>query len=642
MLATLRSKTGGIIAKAFIGLLALSFAVWGINDIFTGYRSEALVTVGDIEISRQDYQNALQQRTRTLSVQLKRSIQSDEIKALGIDRQVLGDLIRQASLDSQAQNLRLSVSDKEIARQIATNPNFQSAGGTFDPRSFRQVLAQAGYSEADFVIQERQRILRSELASAVDQELSVPSALTKAAWIYNNEKRKARYFVLPESAAEKPADPSDSELKTYYENNKRIFTAPEFRTLSLLRLQPEDVAETVSVSEDDLKAAYEKRIGNYSIPEKRTIQQIAFLNKQEADAAYKRISEGTDFLEIAKEKGLTERDYSLGSLTQAAVPDAVIGVAAFALDQGKVSEPINGSLATVIVRVTDIVFGSTQPFEEVRASLEKDLKLERGKEEILNLHDRIEDDRAGGSSLTEIGKALSLPVMMVDGVDRSGKDLAGKSIDTLPAPAAVLKLAFESDVGVENDPVETPEEGFVWVDVVAVTPEALKPFADVKEEATKLWLQSKKNDALRATARKLMDQANQGGSFEAIAKEAGQEIKTTEELTRQSNSTDLGRFGLQALFATPKGKVGMSQPVNSTGMLLFETIDIITPTYTADNEQVKQVATALRGGMSQDLLQQYLVDLQAKLGVNINDRLWSEMQDPNSYSGSQQRGSGIF
>ncbi len=641
MLATLRSKTGGIIAKAFIGLLALSFAVWGINDIFTGYRTEALVTVGETEISREAYQSALQQRTRTLSVQLKRSIQADEIKSLGIDRQVLGDLIRQASLDGQAHNLRLSVSDKEIARQIASNPNFQNAGGQFDPRSFRQVLAQAGYSEADFVAQERQRILRTELASAVDQELSVPDALTKAAWVYNNEKRKARYFVLPRSAAEDPGKPSESELKEYYDSNKRTFTAPEFRTLSMLRLQPSDVAESVSVSEEDLQAAYKKRIQNYSIAEKRNIQQIAFLNQQEADAAYKRISEGADFLEIAKEKGLTERDYSLGSLTQGEVPDAVIGVAAFELSKDEVSKPINGSLATVIVRVTDIVFGSTQPFEEVRASLERDLKLERGKEEILNLHDRIEDDRAGGSSLAEIGKSLSLPIISVDGVDRSGKDLAGKSVDTIPAPAAILKLAFESDVGVENDPVETPEEGFVWLDVIAVTPEALKPMADVKDEVTKLWTNAKKGDALRATARKLMDQANQGGSFEAIAKEVGQEIKTTEELTRQTPSPDLGRFGSQALFATPKGKVGMAQPVTSDGMLLFETVDVIAPNYSRNSAEAKQVATALRGGMSQDLLQQYLVDLQAKLGVNINDRLWSEMQDPN-YTGPQRRGSGAY
>ncbi len=641
MLATLRSKTGGIIAKAFIGLLALSFAVWGINDIFTGYRTEALVTVGETEISREAYQSALQQRTRTLSVQLKRSIQADEIKALGIDRQVLGDLIRQASLDGQAHNLRLSVSDKEIARQIASNPNFQNAGGQFDPRSFRQVLAQAGYSEADFVAQERQRILRTELASAVDQELSVPDALTKAAWVYNNEKRKARYFVLPRSAAEDPGKPSESELKEYYDSNKRTFTAPEFRTLSMLRLQPSDVAESVSVSEEDLQAAYKKRIQNYSIAEKRNIQQIAFLNQQEADAAYKRISEGADFLEIAKEKGLTERDYSLGSLTQGEVPDAVIGVAAFELSKDEVSKPINGSLATVIVRVTDIVFGSTQPFEEVRASLEKDLKLERGKEEILNLHDRIEDDRAGGSSLAEIGKSLSLPIISVDGVDRSGKDLAGKSVDSIPAPAAILKLAFESDVGVENDPVETPEEGFVWLDVIAVTPEALKPIADVKDEVTKLWTDSKKGDALRATARKLMDRANQGGSFDAIAKEVGQEIKTTEELTRQSPSPALGRFGTQAMFATPKGKVGMAQPVTSNGMLLFETVDVIAPNYSRNSAEAKQVATALRGGMSQDLLQQYLVDLQAKLGVNINDRLWSEMQDPN-YTGPQRRGSGAY
>lgn len=635
MLATLRSKTGGIIAKAFIGLLALSFAVWGINDIFTGYRGDALVTVGETEISRQAYELALQNRTRQIAVQLQRSVQLDEIKSLGIDRQVLNGLIREAALDGQAIQLKLAVSEKEIARQIATNPNFQNGTGGFDPVSFRQLLASNGISEGQFVAQERQRILRSELAGAVDQELIVPDTLTKAAWDYSNETRTARYFTLPASAAKAPANPSESNLKTYYDTHKRTFTAPEFRTLSMLRLQPSDVAETIAVNEEDVKTAYEKRIDSFSVPEKRTLQQIAFLNKEEAAAAHKRIKEGASFLDIAKEKGLTERDYNLGSLTQKEVPDAAIGLAAFALDKDKVTEPVDGALATVLVRVTDIVFGSTQPYADVKAKLESDLKLERAKEEILNLHDRIEDDRAAGSSLPEIGKSLNLPVITVDAIDQSGKDVAGKTVEDLPASAAILKLAFESDIGVENDPVETPEEGFVWMDVLAVTPEALKPFDEVKEKTKELWIASKKDDSLRETARKLVDEANKGGSFDDIAKENALKIETTTPLTRQSNSGALGRIALQALFATAKGRTAMTSTSTNQGLIIFETSEITVPNYTKASAQAKQVETALRGGISQDLRQQYLVDLQAKLGVKINDRLWSEIQNPGSvYQGS--------
>ncbi len=630
MLATLRSKTGGIIAKAFIGLLALSFAVWGINDIFTGYRFDALVTVGETEISRQSFENALQNRLRQLSSQLRRTLTTDEVKTLGIDRQVLGDLIRQASLDGQSISLNLAVSDKEVARQIASNPSFQDASGRFNSQSFRQLLAQNGISEGTFVVQERQRILRTELAGAVDQELTVPDALTKAAWSFNNETRTARYFILPESEADAPPEPSESDLKTYYNNNKRTFTASEQRTLSLLRLQPADVAETVSITEEELKAAYDRRIDSFTIPEKRTVQQIAFLNTEEAVAARKRMEEGADFLEIAKEKGLTEKDYSLGTVTQKEIADPAIGVAAFSLDKGKVSDPVSGSLATVLLRATDIVFGSTQPYDAARVQLEKDLKLERGKEELLNLHDRIEDDRAAGGSLTEIAKDLNLPAITVDSVDRSGNDTGGKKVEDIPASAAVLKLAFESDVGVENDPVETPEEGFVWVDVLAVTPEALKPLDEVKDKAKELWIGSKKSDSLRATARKLVEEANKGSDFGDIAKKYNQKIKATGALKRNGHSGALGRIALQAIFNTPENRASMTQPVDGNGMLIFQTTEVETPGYSGDGEGAKQIATALRRGIGQDLLQQYLVDLQAKLGVSINEKLWAEIQDPTS------------
>ncbi|MEM7427638.1 MAG: SurA N-terminal domain-containing protein [Pseudomonadota bacterium] len=630
MLATLRSKTGGILAKAFIGLLALSFAVWGINDIFTGYRFDALVTVGETEISRQQYENAFQNRLRQMAVTLRRQLTIDEAKTLGVDRQVLGDLIRQASLDGQAIDLELAVSDKEVARQIANNPAFKDASGRFNAQTFRQLLAHNGISEAGFVIQERQRILRTELAGAVDQELSVPNTLTKAAWSFNNETRTARYFVLPESEADAPPEPSESDLKTYYDSNKRTFTAPEQRTLSLLRLQPADVAETVSVTEEELKAAYDRRIGTFSVPERRTVQQIAFLNKEEAEAARKRILEGTDFLEIAKEKGLTEKDYNLGSVTQSEIADPAIGLAAFKLDKDKVSDVVSGSLATVLLRATDIVFGSVQPFAEARAQLEKDLKLERGKEELLNLHDRIEDDRAAGSVLAEIAKSINLPAITVDSIDRQGNDANGTKVEGIPATAAVLQLAFESDVGVENDPVETPEEGFVWVDVLAVTPEALKPYDEVKEKAKELWIESKKSNSLRATARKLVEEANTGTDFADIAKRYNQQIASTEAMTRNSHSGSLGRVALQAIFNTPNGRSAMSQPLDGKGMLIFQTTDVSSPDFSGSSGGAKQVATALRSGISQDLLQQYLVDVQANIGVNINERLWAEIQDPTS------------
>ncbi len=631
MLATLRSKTGGVIAKAFVGLLALSFAVWGINDIFTGYRGDALVTIGETEISRADFENAQRLTIRQLSIKFKRNIQPDEVNKLGINRKVLGDLIREGTLDEQAVRLNLAISEDEISRQIANNSNYQDRTGVFNPTSFRQALKNARITEDLFILQERQRILRNELVDAVNQEVTVPETLTKAAWTFDKENRTARYFVLPNSAAETPADPDESELKSYYDGRKRTFTAPEYRALSLLRLQPANVAKTVSISAQDLRAAYENRIEEFSVQEKRIIQQIVFSNEQEAQAAHKRILEGIDFLQIAKEKGLSEQDYNLGALTQAAVLDPVIGETAFGLEKGKVSPPVSGALSTVLVRVTDIIPSSRQPFDTVKAKLENDLKLEQAKEEIFDMHDLVEDNRAAGDTLPEIGKMLNLPVQTVEAIDRAGKNEASATVEDIPGKAAVLRLAFDSDVGVENDPVETPEGGFVWLDVIAVTPEALKPFNEVKDKVKELWIASKKDDALRATARKLVDEANKGANFEALAKDKGQEIKTSAKLNRRSYSGALDQIGIQTLFATPKGKTGMTKAPGGEGILIFETLKVTEPAFPSTSDPaVNQITTVLRNSISQDILEQYLVDLQANMGVEINKRMWSQIQSPGT------------
>jgi peptidyl-prolyl cis-trans isomerase D len=630
MLEFLRSKSGGLIAKLFIGLLAMSFAVWGVSDIFRGYQGDALVTVGDQEITSEAYSTELDRQVRFLSRRTGQSVTLEEARALGVHQQVLGELIRQAALDDQAARLNLAASDEVVAKRIQENPNFKDSSGKFDANGFRQLLANNGITEGQFVQQERRNVLRGELVDAVDTALTAPETLRKAAWIYDNQKRAARFLKLPQVSLPSDVVPSEADLKLYYEKNKRAFTAPEFRTLSLLRLQPSDVADTVSISDEDAKAAYDKRVDQYSIPEKRTIEQLSFLTKDAAAIARKRIVEGATFADIAKERGLTEKDFLLGTLTKKEVPDPAIALAAFDLEQGKVSQPVAGALATALIRVTDIHLGVTQPFSALKDRLVKDLQLESAKEEILNIHDQVEDERAGGSTFSEISQKLNLPIESVDSADASGNGANGKPIEAIPAQAAVLKLAFESDVGVENDPVETPEDGFVWVDVAAVTPESLKPFDEVKEQTKAKWTDGKLREAQEKSAEEILAKAKSGITLDVLANETGQTISAAPLTSRGGRVAGLGLQGLAAVFNTPKGGFALAPTPDNKGFMIIETTSTEVPPYNATDENATRVSKVLETGLGADLLQQYLTEVQEGAGVNINPQLWSRFQNPGS------------
>lgn len=148
MLETLRKSASGIVAKILMGLLILSFGIWGIADVFRGFGSQTLATIGSSEITVPEFRQLYQERLQQISQQLKRGITPDQARAFGLPDQVLNERLAEAALDDQASSLGLALSDEEIAKRVQQNPAFFGPSGSFDPAYFSQLLRQNGYTEA--------------------------------------------------------------------------------------------------------------------------------------------------------------------------------------------------------------------------------------------------------------------------------------------------------------------------------------------------------------------------------------------------------------------------------------------------------------------------------------------------------------
>lgn len=630
MLTALRSKTAGWVAKVFVAILAASFAVWGVSDVFTGYRSDVIATVGDHEIPAETFTTTFNQRIRAASQQTGKLITPDEARQMGLDRQVLGQLVQQAALEEQGRRLGLAIPDDAVAERIVSNPSFQNAQGQFDRQGFIRLLQANGLSEAGYVELERARLLRASVASAVDRELTVPEVLAKAVFTHRNATRSGRYFTLPQDAAGEVAAPSEEDVKAYYDSHKRDFTAPEFRTLALLKLQPSDLVDTVAVSDEALKSAYEARKEQFTVPEKRRVLQIPFPSEEEAAAARERIANGEAFTAVAEGRGLSETDYSLGLVTRDGIPDATLAEAAFALGKDEVSQPVKGRLSTVLLTVTEIEPGSVEPFEAVRDDLEKALKLERAKDEILDVHDQIEDERASGATLHEIAQGVDLPLIQVDAIDRAGNGPDGQPIRNIPAKEEVVSLAFESDVGVENDPVPTPEEGFVWVDVIDVVPETVKPLDQVHEEAVEKLTAERRREQLRDRAQALAKRANEGASFDELAAETGATVGDIGPLNRTETAPGFGSAAVAALFRGAIDRATSTYDETTGSFVVIEPTREADPAYSPGSEQARALTRVLRTNIGDDLFGQYMLDLEDTLGVEINNELWPRLSGQQS------------
>src|SRR6476660_175878 len=249
---------GKAVMAAVMGVIAISFAIWGIGDIFRGFGRNAVATIGGTEISIEQFRQFYNERLQQLGRQVGRPITPDEARTRGLDRQLLGQLVAETSLDEQVKQLGLGLSDAEIAQRVTSDPSFRGANGQFDRARFEQLIRQAGFTEGRFIEDQRRSMLRRQLAQSITGDLKIPTTAMAMLNQYRNETRQVEYVVLgPEQAGEIPP-PTPEVLNKYFEERNALFREREYRKITSLALAPADLAKPDAVSDADAKVFFEE------------------------------------------------------------------------------------------------------------------------------------------------------------------------------------------------------------------------------------------------------------------------------------------------------------------------------------------------------------------------------------------------
>jgi len=624
MLTVLRSKAGGLVAKIFIGLLAASFAVWGISDVFRGSRSDTLATVGEKEITVAQFQETFRNQLNRISQQLGKPITPDEARQMGIDRQILAQLIQNAALDEEARRLNIALSDRFIADRVAKMKEFQGLTGAFDVNLFRQRLAQWGLSEAQFLREEKAGILRAGLISAVGSGVTAPKPEVELVYRHRNASRDVQYFrVSPDTV--QVGEPTDEQLKAFYDGHRNLFAVPERRQLYVVTALPADLADKVKIDDRAVEEYYKSHQNEFGAPETREVEQIVFPSEEEAKKALERIRSGAATWEdVAKERGISEKDRKLGTFSRETYPDPQLVDAIFSLKEGAVSEPLKGALSISLAKVTKVVPGHVRKLEEVKDEITRRLKLDKAKDLALELHDKVEDARASGRSIEDIAKELGLKGALTPHVSANGTDDKGAAVK-LPAAGELLKAAFESDIGVDNDVITTPDDGFVWFDVRDIRPASVEPLEKAREKAVKLWKENRRRELVMEKARALKKRAEAGEDITTLAREAGSEVKTITHLKRNDAREDFPVAAVRAVFAAPEDAWVVAPGTDGVSALVIHSTGLAVPPMDANSDEVKSIRRVLTQSIAEDLTAQFVAALQKEYGVKINRRLWAQI-----------------
>ena len=454
MLQTIRDRAQGWIAWVIVILISIPFALWGIQS-YLGVGGEVVVAkVNGVEITERDLQRRVQQARIQLRERLGAAYDAAQMDDRRLRQEVLDDMIRETLLVDVSDRLGFRVSDQELQAQILAEPAFQR-DGRFDNVAYAQVLELQGLSPALFEAQLRQRMVGTQMVRGVVGSEVITTAEWEAFQRLSGQRRELAWLRIPAARFMDDAPMDEDAVQAYYAANTAAFQTPEQVRLEYLVLDVDALATGSTVSDEDVRRAYESEQARFGQPERRKVRHILLPVPADADAAKAqavleeiqavrgRILGGEPFDEVAKavsqDPGSATQGGDLGEIEQG-IMDPAFDQAAFSLAAAELSEPVRSRFGYHLIEVQEIIPARVKPFDEVQESLRAELARQKAESLFYDLGERLANVvYETPDSLQPAAEELGLTVQQSDWIGRTGGE-------GLLAHPRVTAAAFSEEV----------------------------------------------------------------------------------------------------------------------------------------------------------------------------------------------------
>lgn len=549
MAESIGGKIRNILLGLLIGLLVIGFAIWGVSDVFTPGVANAAASIGDEKISLQEFDDAMRRELQLRARDSGRAMTNQEAHAAGIHTRVLGDLVTQKAIDVDATELGIGVNRRTARQFVSEIPAFKDEiTGKFSEDKITSVLQNNRLTRDQFEQDILVTLRRQQTIPAIVSGIDLPTSMAENLYSYVTEQRTASVLTLTEASVESPADPGDDVIQDYVNTNQARFTAPEYRKLTFIRIEPIDIAPDIVVSEEDVQQSFQYRIdrGELGTQETRSVVQITATSEDSAKQAAEQLALGLSPTEIAEGLGLVE-PLTYDSVEKDDIVDTAASDLAFSQETNKASAVL-GDLGEWLAVHTVYITEATQPvLADMREEIERDLLNELAQEELFDMTTDIENAIQDGLTIEEISSQYNVPYSSVDFIDRQGAlqdgpRLVGNSIiPGIATDETILRETFTAEIGRVSDLFETSTKGWMAVRVDDVIDPELRPFEDVRSQALANWTTEQVDERLQEKMLDIAGRIQTGELIVNLASEIGAGATASEvSLTRGQPDPSLG------------------------------------------------------------------------------------------------------
>jgi peptidyl-prolyl cis-trans isomerase D len=618
MLQAIRSQVGSWIVKILFFFLILSFAVWGIGDIFRDQGpAQTVAEVGDrtVDVARLD--TVFRGEVQRLQQVLGPEFNAQTAVQIGVVDQALEEAIRQELFAGAAADMALTPPTDRVAEEVRRQPVFQDeVTGQFDRQRFLAILNANGLTEAGYVQILGRDMARQLLSDTVTGAAAAPAPLVDALYRYRAEERVGTTIRFEAGDIDDVPEPATEDLVAFHGTNPEPFTAPEYRELTVVPLTAEELAAEIAIDEDTLRDEYEARLGFFQQSEQRSFDQVVLDDRETAQAVAEAADAGQSLAEAVETVGVEAPVIPLELGTRDDLPFDALADAGFALELAGVSEPVETPFGWHVLKLTGAEDGGTAPFEDVRGEIEAELALDRARDAVFEMANRLEDELAGGATLEQAAQATGLDIVDTPPVARDGSVPEGATLPEFPAQDQVLETAFATPAGEASTLQETQAGDFFIVRVDGVVPPELRPFEQVRDRVAEAWRADRRDRIAAERAAQAIERMGLGGAPAEVAEALDGTLGETPPVTRDAGGGEVPAGVVSALFALDRGGVDVVDAEGAHIAVRLAEIRAAEPA--AGGEEAQALADQLVQGIGRDMLDQFARALRARQGVTID------------------------
>ena len=622
MLTNLREGAKSGILKYFL-LAFIAVAVLGLVfiDMSGAFRdnigSNSVASVGDTEISAITLREQMARAERRAEMGDMPEELRQQLALRIVDQQV-----RERLFLVESRDLDLILPDKTAANMIRKQLQPMMDNGLSAEEALAQQLRAQGMSESQFLQVFKQDQAMRQVLRAVTAGGYAPNQMVKTALKFQNQKRTGRYASIPyDHFAGKIKTPDEKTLKTFYDENQKNYMTPEYREISYLIFDENNVPAVENISDEELREVYNDRIEQYTTPAGRVIDQVVFDSAEEAE---KIVADVFDTQELRKAvEELPSDSYVLleDELITPGDTTEKIENAAFDTPVGDIAGPIETNLGWIVIKVREERPEETQDFAQIRDDLKKSYTLEQEENRLYDVANQVDNMLVSGMKLSDIASEYNFNVYQTPLIQADGKTKDGNSAEILQKDFAEDLLAKVFALGNNEIPplLETDNGIFVAYQASRIVSAAPKPFNEIKAQVTDDWQKRELRQRAMNLAETFVQDIKDGSSFDAVAEDHNIQTGTLPAMTGQDASqfTDVPQPVLKNLFNLANvGDVAKAPTQN--GLYIVQLDAVSFPEETGTEKQMTAMRETVAEQIRTELMIQYETQLREKFDVNIS------------------------